>query len=160
MSAFPQEIFTEKEHASAKKLINQGYKHNLTVEGSQQFKEKVVQALELTKLTGDYDFIRTYIRKIKEIDGITQLREAEVEIWTTISMVENIADGASLFIEKAYYMKAFIDGEIYYDIKTEEYSTEKRIEFLRNLQAKSKDEKIKEECQRFLDMWTGNARYH
>jgi len=71
--SFPEKVYTSKEVQTAKTLIDQGYKHNLTVEGDKDFKAKANQALEFIKTTGNYDFLRTYVRKILEIDGITQL---------------------------------------------------------------------------------------
>ena len=36
---FPERVYTAEEVKTAKELIDQGYKHNLTVEGSPDFKE-------------------------------------------------------------------------------------------------------------------------
>jgi len=95
---FPEKVYTETEHKAAKKLIDKGYKHELTVEGEADFKQKVDSILSLIKTAGYYDFFRTYIRQIKEIDGLTQLRETEVAIWANKFAVENSVDAASLFI--------------------------------------------------------------
>ena len=43
---FPERVYTAEEVKTAKALVDQGYKHNLTVEGSANFKEKVKIALE------------------------------------------------------------------------------------------------------------------
>ena len=150
---FPEKVYTAAEVKRAKKLINQGFKHDLIIEGSKSFKEKVTQVLELTKIAGYHDFLRTYIRKITEIDGITQLRETEAAIWTTTYAVENVVDAASLFIQKAYHMKEYLEGEIYYGGNAEKRSVAKRIEFLETLKIKSEDKNVKEECQNLLQMW-------
>jgi len=74
---FPEKVYTTKEVEIAKNLIDQGYKHILKVEGTPKFKEKVSQSLDLLKSVGYYELLRTYIREITEIDGLTQLRETE-----------------------------------------------------------------------------------
>ncbi len=157
MDKFPEKVYTTAEVKKARKLLDEGYKHNLTVEGSQSFKEKVNQALELTKTAGYYDFLRTYVRRILEIDGITQLRETEVEIWTNNFAVENTVDAASLFIQKAHQMKEYLEGELYYGGNAEKRSVAKRIEFLESLKEKSEDQRIKEECERLLQMWKDSS---
>ncbi len=106
--SFPDKVYTTEEVKNAKTLVDQGHKHNLTVEGTPEFTQKVNQALELIKTAGYFDFLQTYIRKIMEIDGITQLRETEVAIWANKFAVENPVDAASLFIQKAYHMKEYL----------------------------------------------------
>ncbi len=78
LTDFPERVYTADEVKAAKESIDQGYKHDLTVEGSPDFKEKVNSALDLIKTAGYFEFLRAHIRKIIEIDGITQLRETEV----------------------------------------------------------------------------------
>jgi hypothetical protein len=154
---FPERVYTTKEVKVAKNLIDQGYKHNLVIEGSNDFTAKTNQALEHIKTAGYYDFIRTYIRQILEIDGITQLRETEVAIWANKFAVENPVDAASLFIQKAYSMKEYLEGEQYYGGNAEKRSVTKRIEFLETLKNKSNDKKVKDECQQLLDMWSESS---
>ncbi len=151
--SFPDRIYTTKEVRAAKNLVDQGYKHTLTVEGSPEFTQKVNQALKLIETAEYNDFIKTYIREIIEIDGITQLRETEAAIWANKFAVENPVDGASLLIQKAYHMKEYLEGELYYGGNAEKRSTEKRIEFLQALKEKSRDATVKEECERLLQMW-------
>jgi hypothetical protein len=150
---FPDRVYTEEEHKQAKQLIDSGYKHKIMIEGDQPFTEKVNEALELSKIAGSYDFIRTYIKLIREIDGITQLRETEVAIWANKFAVENAVDFASLIIQKAHHMKEYLDGELYYGGASEKRTVEKRIEFLELLKSKASDQKVKEECDRLLEMW-------
>jgi len=154
---FPERVYTEKEVKTARELVNQGYKHTLTVEGSSKFEQKVNQALELAKTAGYYEFLRTYIRKIIEIDGLTQLRETEVAIWANKFAVENPVDAASLLIQKANHMKEYLEGELYYGGTAEKRSVEKRIQFLEVLKEKSQDENVKEECARLLQMWEDSS---
>jgi len=155
--SFPERVYTTKEHQAAKALVDKGYKHTVTVEGDAGFMEKVNQTLKLIETAGFTDFFRTYIRKIVEIDGLTQLRETEVAIWANKFAVENPVDAASLFIQKAYTMKEYLDGELYYGGAAEKRSVEKRIEFLKTLKEKSKLKTVKEECLRLLDMWDSSS---
>jgi len=154
---FPERVYTAKEVKTARELINKGYKHSLTVEGSSNFKEKVRQVLELVKTAGYYEFLRIYIRQIMEIDGLTQLRETEAAIWANKFAVENPVDAASLFVQKANHMKEYLEGELYYGGIAEKRSVEKRIEFLEILKKKSQDESVKEECERLLQMWEDSS---
>ena len=154
---FPEKVYTETEHKTAKKLIDKGYKHELTVEGEADFKQKVDSILSLINTAGYYDFFRTYIRQIKEIDGLTQLRETEVAIWANKFAVENSVDAASLFIQKAHHMKQYVDGELYYGGIPERKTVEKRIEFLQHLKSKTNDANIKEDCEKLLQQWAESS---
>ncbi len=153
LKEFPERVYTGEEVKSAKTLVDEGYKHNIAIEGSPEFKSKVYRALELIKTAGYFDFLSSYIRKIMEIDGITQLRETEVAIWANKFAVENPVDAGSLFIQKAYHMKEYLEGELYYGGNAEKRSVAKRIEFLQSLKDKIDDKNIKEECERLLQMW-------
>ena len=155
--SFPDRVYTAEEVKSAKKAVDQGYKHNLIVEGTPEFRKQVNQSLELIKTAGYFDFLQSYIRKIMEIDGITQLRETEVAIWANKFAVENPVDAASLFIQKAYHMKEYLEGELYYGGNAEKRSVAKRIEFLQTLKVKTNEKNIKEECERLLEMWKDSS---
>jgi hypothetical protein len=151
--SFPDRVYTTEEVKAAKTLVDRGYKHDLIVEGAPEFRKQVNQTLELIKTAGYYDFLRSYIRKIMEIDGIAQLRETEVALWANKFAVENPVDAASLFIQKAFQMKEYIEGELYYGGNAEKRSVTKRIEFLQTLKEKTSEKDIKEECERLLEMW-------
>ena len=153
MREFPEKVYTEQEHKLAKRLVDAGYKHELTVEGDTDFVEKVNKALDLAKTAGYYDFLRTYLRQIKEIDGLTQLRETEVAIWANKPAVQDAVDFASLLVQKANHMKEYLEGELYYGGASEKRTAQKRIEFLETLQAKTADAVVKEQCGKLLDMW-------
>jgi hypothetical protein len=154
---FPEKVYTTQEVKAAKKLIAQGYKHELTVEGTPDFKQKVKRILELVKTAGYYEFLRTYIRQIIEIDGLTQLRETEAAIWANKFAVENPVDAASLFIQKVHHMKQYIDGDLYYGGTSEKQTVEKRIEFLKSLKNKTDDKEVRKECERLLQMWADSS---
>lgn len=151
--SFPERVYTNEEVQSAKTLVDQGYRHDLVVEGEPDFVAKVNRALEILRTADYFDFLQTYIRKILEIDGITQLRETEVAIWANKFAVENPVDFSSLLIQKAYQMKEYLEGELYYGGNAEKRSVAKRIEFLESLKEKSSDQTVKEECGRLLEMW-------
>ena len=155
--SFPERVYTSEEVKDAKALVDQGYKHNLIVEGTPEFRKQVNQVLELIKTAGYYDFLLSYIRMIMEIDGITQLRETEVAIWANKFAVENPVDAASLFIQKAYAMKEYLDGELYYGGNAEKRSVAKRIEFLQTLKDKTSDKDVKAESERLLEMWKDSS---
>ena len=154
---FPERIYTTEEHKKAKELIDKGYKHRLSVEGSLDFRQKVYRVLELVKIADYYELLRTYIRKIIEIDGLTQLRETEAAIWANKFAVENPVDAASLFVQKTFHMKQYIDGELYYGGASEKRSVEKRMEFLETLKNKSREKDVIEECERLLQMWKDSS---
>jgi hypothetical protein len=151
---FPKRIYTGEEVKKAKELIDKGYKHRLKVKGSPIFKQKVKQVIKLVKTAGYNDFLRTYIRRIIEIDGLTQLREAEAAIWANKYAVENPVDAASFFVQKANHMKEYLEGKLYYGGAAEKRSVEKRIEFLKTLKKKSRKKEVKEECERLLSSWS------
>jgi hypothetical protein len=150
-------LYTIKEISEAKDLINKGYKHDLKIDGTSDFKNKVNKALEYLKTAEYYDFFRTYIKEITEIDGITQLRETEISIWTNQYAVENPADAASLLVQKAYSAKEYLDGEIYYGGNAEKRSIAKRTEFLQALKEKTTESAVKHECQRLLNLWSESS---
>jgi hypothetical protein len=154
---FPERVYTTEEVKSAKALVDKGYKHDLVIEGSTEFMQKVNQALELIRTAGYFDFLRTYVRKIMEIDGISQLRETEVAIWAGKFAVENPVDAASLFIQKACHMKEYLEGELYYGGNAEKRSVAKRVEFLQSLKNKTSDKVVKDECERLLEMWKDSS---
>jgi len=154
---FPEKVYTTDEVEKAKKLIDEGYKHELKVEGTPEFKEKVNQSLDLLRTVGSYELLRTYIREITEIDGLTQLRETEAVIWANKFAVENPVDAASLFIQKVNHMKEYLEGKEYYGGQAEKRSVDKRIGFLEKLEKESKNKNVKDECKRLLQMWEDAA---
>jgi hypothetical protein len=150
-------LYTLNEISEAKELITKGYKHDLIIDGTADFKNKVSKALEYLKTAEYYDFFRTYIKEITEIDGITQLRETEISIWTNQYAVENPTDAASLLVQKAYSAKEYLDGELYYGGNAEKRSIAKRTEFLQVLKEKTTEPDVKHECQRLLNLWSESS---
>jgi hypothetical protein len=150
--SFPERVYTVEEVKKAVELIRKGYQHNLELNGSQDFKSKAEEALQLIKTAGYYDFLSTYIRQIRESDGLSQLRETEVAIWTNNIVVADSIDAAGLFVQKAQQMKDFLEGKLYYETG-EIRAVEKRIEFLKTLRVKSKNPTIKKKCEEHLKRW-------
>lgn len=155
--SFPEKVYTGKELKEARALIEQGYKHQLNVEGKSEFTQKVKEAIEHIKTAGYYDYLTTYIRNITEIDGMTQLRQSEVAIWANKFAVDNPVDAASLFIQKAFSMQEYLAGKLYYGGAAEKRSIAKRIMFLEALKQKTTDASIKEECDRLLGLWNDSS---
>lgn len=152
--AYPERVYTKEEVREAEELVRKGYRHKLRIKGSLDFKQKVKTVIKLVKEAGYYDFLRTYIRDIIEIDGFTQLRESEAAIWANKYAVANPVDAASLFIQKANHMKDYLEGKMYYGGEAERRSIEKRVEFLKALKNKSRENEVKEECDRLLKSWS------
>ena len=151
---FPERVYTVEEVEKARELIGKGYKHRLTVRGSPSFKRKVEEARKLLKTAGYYDFLRTNIRNIIEIDGLTQLREGDAAIWANKYTVQNPVDAASFFVQKAYQMKEYLEGKLHYGGEAEGRSVDKRIEFLENLKKKSRSNDVRKESERLLKGWS------
>ena len=150
---FPKRIYTEEEVKKARELIDKGHRHRLRIKGSSNFKQKVKESLKLLKTADYYEFLRTYIRRIVEIDGLTQLREADAAIWANKYAVENPVDAASVFVQKANHMKEYVESKLYYGGEAEKRSGQKRIDFLNVLESKSQEKKIINECEKLLKMW-------
>jgi hypothetical protein len=150
---FPERVYTIDEVRKARELVEKGYKHCLRVKGSKEFRQKVKKALQLIKTAGYRDFFRTYIRQISEIDGFSQLRTEEVAIWANKYTVAESVDAASYFIHKAQQMKDFLDGRLYYD-KGELNAIKKRIQFIEALREKTRNQEIKQRCEKLLKEWS------
>ena len=150
---FPRRVYTDEEVRRAQDLISAGYKHRVRIKGSLAFRQKVRSALQLVKTAGYYDFLRTYIRGIEEVDGLTQLRNADAKIWANPYAVENPVDAASMFIQKACHMREYLELKHYYGGEAEKRSVGKRIEFLKTLKSKSREKDVLAECDRLLNLW-------
>ena len=149
---FPERIYTQEEVEKARSLIKNGYKHDLKLNGSQDFIVKTEEALELIKKAGYYDFLRTYIKLIREIEGLSQLREQEASIWFHVKALDDPIDDAGFIIQKAQQMKDFIEGRLYYET-AEIKAVNKRKEFIEILKDKTDDPKIKKRCEDNLEKW-------
>ncbi len=150
--AFPKRIYTQEEVDKARELIQKGYKHTLAIVGSPEFKKKMRTVMELIKTAGYYDFLRTYLREIVEIEGFSQLREADAALWANMPMLDDVVNAASYVVQKAQQMKYFLEGKLYYGTG-EIDAIEKRLEFVRALQAKSKSRDVSKRCDALLKEW-------
>jgi hypothetical protein len=150
---FPKRIYTVDEYMAAREALAAGYKHRLRIDGSSEFKQKVRVILDLIKKAKYYVFLRTYIRRICEMEGISQLREAEATIWLNHNVIKNPFAGARFIIQKAEQMKSYLEGKIYY-ISGELSAVQKSIEFLTKLCDSLDNEELKAQCDKLLQEWT------
>jgi hypothetical protein len=149
---FPERVYTKDEVKVARELIENGYKHDLKVKGSEEFVAKVEKALELIKTAGYYEYLRTYIRTIREIEGLSQLREEEAAIWFNVKALDDPCDDAGFIIQKTQQMKDFIEGRLYYET-AEKRAVDKRLEFIQALKDKTTDSKTRQKCAENLKKW-------
>lgn len=149
---FPERVYTKDEVKQAKQAIDNGYKHDLKTKGTKEFTKKVEQALQLIKTAGYYEFLRTYIRTIREIEGLSQLREQEAAIWFNVKALDDPIDDAGFIIQKAQQMKDFIEGRLYYET-AEIKAVNKRMEFVETLKEKTDDSDLKKRCTENLKKW-------
>jgi len=149
---FPERVYTKEEVKQARELIQKGYKHDLNAKGSPEYVTKVEKALNLIKTAGYYDFLRTYIRVIREIEGLSQLREEEAAIWFNVKALDDPIDDAGFIIQKTQQMKDFIEGRLYYET-AEIKAVNKRIEFVEALRDKTDNQDIKKRCTENLKRW-------
>jgi hypothetical protein len=113
-SRFPRRVYTAEEVEKARRLTESGHKHRLAIKGNPGFKGRVKEALKHVKTAGYYGFLRTYIKQIVEIDGFSQLHEAEASIWANMQLLENPVEAAGFFAQKASQMKEFLEGKVHY----------------------------------------------
>jgi hypothetical protein len=149
---FPERVYTKEEVKQARELIEKGYKHDLKAKGSPEFVAKVEKALNIIKTAGYYDFLRTYIRVIREIEGLSQLREEEAAVWFNVKALNDPIDDAGFIIQKTEQMKNFIEGRLYYET-AEIRAVNKRIEFVEALRDKTDNTDIKKRCEENLKKW-------
>ena len=124
----------------------------MVVKGSPEFQEKMKLTIELIKTAGYYDFLRTYIREIVEIEGFSQLHESDAALWANMQMLTDVINAASYIVQKAQQMKDYLAGNLYYGTG-EAVAIEKRLEFLRKLKAESKSREVVERCEQLLKEW-------
>jgi hypothetical protein len=149
---FPERVYTKEEVKQARELINQGYKHDTKIDGSSEFIKKVGKALDLIATAGYCDFVRTYIRTIKEISGLSQLREEDAAIWFHLKALDDPVDDAGFIIQKTQQMKDFIEGRLYYET-AEIKAVNKRLEFVNALKEKTDNPDIKKSCEENIKKW-------
>ena len=149
---FPRRIYTLDEFDAARKAIALGKKHHLRVRGSSEFKRKVEEILVLIKVAGYSDLLRKHIRCISEVEGVSQLREADSAIWLNLYVVKEPFEGARFVIHKAEQMMYNLEGKLNY-IDTELQSVKQSVEFLERLENNLKDSNLKEKCKEVLSRW-------
>ena len=150
---FPAHVYTLEEFKAARKAIASGYKHKLKITGSQTFKKRVMEILILIEQAGYAEFLRTYIREIKEVTGLGQLREADAAIWLSDLHLSDPIEGARFVVQKALQMQAYLDGKPWYNLG-ELPAIRGSIEFLRQLREQLKNEKERTLCDEAIRRWT------
>lgn len=154
---YPKRVYTVEEVRKARELTERGWKHWLKVTGREEFRQKAKEAIDLVKEAGYYDFLRTYIREIVEIEGFSQLREAEVAIWANEEILSDPVDAASFLVQKAQQMKDFLENKPYYGGQGEISAVNKRLEFLKALKTRSKQESVRKRCDDILKNWADSS---
>jgi len=149
---FPERVYTKDEVKQARELIEKGYKHETKIDGSHEFIIKVGNALDLIASAGYCDFVRTYIRAIREISGLSQLREEDAAIWFHLKALDDPVDDAGFIIQKTQQMKDFIEGRLYYET-AEIRAVNKRLEFVKALKEKTDNPDIKKSCEETIKKW-------
>ena len=155
--AFPEKIYSEEQIKKARELIEKGYRHDIKVEGNSEFIEKVKESLRLIDVAGYTDFVRSYIRRIVEKPGFSQLRENELTIWANKYTVSDPVEAASFWIQKAEQTRLYIQREIHVGGEAEAKALSKRVQFLRDLRDRTEDPRIRELCEEKLKMWSESA---
>ena len=151
--SFPERIYTQDELEKARVAVESGYRHDIRVIGNPQFNNKVSPIMELIRLSGYQELLRTFIREIRQIEGVSQLRETEASIWLNQKTLENPIEGARFIMQKAFQMESYIKGEAWY-IMGELPAVRRSIDFLRELRNRLKDTELRAKCSQVLDEWT------
>lgn len=150
---FPEKIYTHEEIRLARSLIEGGYRHRLRIVGSKAFKEMVREALKLIRRAGYYDFVRANLRMIKEIDGFSQLREADATLWANTYVMRDPVNAASFIFQKAWQMSEYLMERRHYGHIGETLAINMRVRFLKRLRDRIRDPEVKAECERKLKLW-------
>ncbi|MEM2875409.1 MAG: hypothetical protein QXL67_00420 [Candidatus Bathyarchaeia archaeon] len=151
---FPDRLYNEEGLKIARDLIEGGFRHNIKVEGSREFMEKVEESLRLVEVAGYMDFLRRYISRIVEKDGFSQLREDELTIWANKYTVSDSVEAASFFVQKAEQMRLYIQREAHVGSKAESEAINKRIQFLRDLRDRTGEPEVRKICEEKLKQWS------
>ena len=152
-AAFPERVYTQEEVERARRLIRAGHRHRLTVAGSPPFRAKVEEALSLIRTAQMYDFLRTYIREVAEVQGLSQLREADAAVWANSYAVADPLEAAGYLIQKAQQMRDYLEGRPYFGGAGEASAVKERIRFLEELKRKTDDHTIRRRCEEALRLW-------
>jgi len=153
---FPERIYTLDEFMEARTAIAKGHKHKLAITGDDPFKGLVERIVDLIDLAGYGELLRTYIREIRQIGGISQLRETEASIWLNRLVAEDPIEGTRFVVQKVLQMQAYIEGRAWY-ILGELPAVRGSVEFLKKLREQLKDPELRTRCDRVIMEWTADA---
>jgi hypothetical protein len=151
--SFPKRVYTLDEYRKARAAIRNGHKHRLIIIGDNHFKDLVIRILDLVQTAGYEELLRTYIRQIRQIEGISQLREMDASIWMNTFVAQDSLEGARFVVQKMFQMKAYIEGRVWY-LLGESAAVTESLEFLRILRERLKDPELKTRCDRVINAWT------
>lgn len=154
--SFPERIYTLDEYRKAKVAIGKGHKHRLRIIGDVYFKDLVTRILDFVQVAEYEELLRTYIRQIRQIEGISQLRETDASIWMNTVTAKDSVEGARFVVQKMFQMKAYMEGKIWY-LLGESLAVKESLEFLRMLKERLKDPELRIRCDRVLDAWTADT---
>ncbi|MCJ7609251.1 hypothetical protein MUP00_06235 [Candidatus Bathyarchaeota archaeon] len=155
VSSFPPRIYTLEEVTQARKAIADGYQHILTLSGDSEFRELVSKILEFIDLAGYTTFLRSYIREIRQIQGVSQLRETEASIWLNQILANDTIETARFIVQKTLQMQAYIEGRPWY-ILGELPAVRGSVEFLKKLREHLVNPETRARCEKTLDEWTAD----
>jgi hypothetical protein len=150
---FPERVYTLDEYRKARAAIKNGHRHRLRLVGDVHFRDLVFRILDLIKLAGYDGFLRTYIKQICQIEGISQLRETESSVWMSNVVAQDSLEGARFVTQKTFQMKAYIEGRAWY-FSGESAAIKESLEFLRVLKERLKDPELRTRCEKMIEAWT------
>lgn len=150
---FPERIYTLDELKKAREAIAYGHRHKMLITGDPSFQELISVVLSLIELAGYEDLLAIYIREIRQMDGISQLRETEATIWINKLTAKEPIEGARFVVQKMFQMKSYVEGRVWY-ILGEAFAVRDSVEFLRKLRERSKETELKKRCDLVIDEWT------
>jgi hypothetical protein len=153
LSSFPKRIYTLEEVAQARKAVADGYQHTLTVSGDSEFKERVSKILHFIDLAGYTPLLRSYVREIRQIQGISQLRETDASIWLNQTVANDAIEAARFVVQKTLQMQAYVEGRPWY-ILGELPAVRGSVEFLKNLREHLVNPETRARCDNAIDEWT------
>ncbi len=144
------------EYRKAMVAIGKGHKHRLRIIGDAHFKDLVTRILDLVQVAGYEELLRTYIRQIRQIEGMSQLRETDASIWMNTVAAKDSVEGARFVVQKMFQMKAYMEGRVWY-LLGESSAVKESLEFLRMLKERLKDPELRARCDRVIDAWTADT---
>ena len=155
LTSFPKRIYTLEEVAQARRAIAAGYQHSLTVNGDSEFRELVSKIFQFIDLAGYTVLLRSYVREIRQIQGVSQLRETDASIWLNRTVANDAIEAARFVVQKTLQMQAYIEGRPWY-ILGELPAVRGSVEFLKKLREHLVNPETRARCDKAIDEWTAD----